>query len=229
MAILLAGVTEGFAQLDFLEEHELDGHDTGMRPHYLIDFDDDGDIDIFGRSEGAIIIFENDGDMDYDPHIIPEDGYAYLADVFPVDLDDDGDLDVVTAAYRPNNELAWWEKLDYGSEEYKAEKKKILITTIAQLEKELPGISSQIETSDVATPFTTFRYTNNWKAALGFIMTKTLAADMVMKPQYVLPGLDNFYMIGQWVKGFGVPMAATAGKEVIQKICKANGMKFKTK
>ena len=109
MAILLAGVTEGFAQLDFLEEHELDGHDTGMRPHYLIDFDDDGDIDIFGRSEGAIIIFENDGDMDYDPHIIPEDGYAYLADVFPVDLDDDGDLDVVTAAYRPNNELAWWE------------------------------------------------------------------------------------------------------------------------
>lgn len=127
------------------------------------------------------------------------------------------------------SELAWWEKLDYGSEEYKAEKKKILITTIAQLEKELPGISSQIETSDVATPFTTFRYTNNWKAALGFIMTKTLAADMVMKPQYVLPGLDNFYMIGQWVKGFGVPMAATAGKEVIQKICKANGMKFKTK
>ena len=91
----------------------------------------------------------------------------------------------------------------------------------------LPGISSQIETSDVATPFTTFRYTNNWKAALGFIMTKTLAADMVRKPQYRLPGLDDFYMIGQWVRGFGVPMAAFSGKEVIQNICKADGRRFK--
>ena len=78
---------------------------------------------------------------------------------------------------------------------YKAEKKKILDTTIAQLEQVLPGISSQIEVSDVATPCTTFRYTKNWKAALGFILTKTLAADMVMKPQYELPGLDDFYMI----------------------------------
>ena len=109
---------------------------------------------------------------------------------------------------------------------YKAEKKKILDTTIAQLEQVLPGISSQIEVSDVATPCTTFRYTKNWKAALGFILTKTLAADMVMKPQYELPGLDDFYMIGQWVKGFGAPTAALSGKEVIQNICKADGTKF---
>jgi len=124
------------------------------------------------------------------------------------------------------SDLAWWEKLGYASEEYKAEKKKILDTTITQLEQVLPGVSSQIETSDVATPFTTFRYTNNWKAALGFIMTKTLAAEMTMKPQYALPGLDDFYMIGQWVKGFGVPMAALSGKEVIQEICRADGKKF---
>ena len=125
------------------------------------------------------------------------------------------------------SDLAWWEQLGYASEGYKAEKEKILDTTIAQLEHVLPGISSQIETSDVATPFTTVRYTNNWKAALGFIMTETLAADMVMNPQYTLPGLDRFYMIGQWVKGFGVPMAASSGKEVIQKICRANGRRFK--
>jgi hypothetical protein len=34
-------------------------------------------------------------------------------------------------------------------------------------------------------------------------------------------------MIGLWVKGFGVPMAAASGKEVIQEICKADGRKFK--
>jgi phytoene dehydrogenase-like protein len=125
------------------------------------------------------------------------------------------------------SELAWWEQFGYPSEGYRAEKIKILDTTIAQLERVLPGISSQIETSDVATPFTTFRYTNNWKAALGFIMTQTLAAEMTRKPQYALPGLDGFYMIGQWVKGFGVPMAASSGKEVIQAVCSAGGSAFR--
>jgi len=119
-----------------------------------------------------------------------------------------------------------WEHLDYQSKEYDVEKNDILDTTIAQLEQVLPGISSQIETSDVATPFTMIRYTNNWKAAPGFMMTKDLAGEMTMNPQYALPGLDNFYMTGQWVKGFGVPMAAMSGKEVIQKICKADGRKF---
>ena len=125
------------------------------------------------------------------------------------------------------SKLAWWEKLGYKSEEYTAEKKKILETTIAQLEQVLPGISSQIETSDVATPYTIIRYTNNWKAAPGFMMTNTLVTEMTMKPQYSLPGLDHFYMTGQWVKGFGTPMAATSGKEVIKKICRADGRKFK--
>ncbi|MEW5873285.1 MAG: NAD(P)/FAD-dependent oxidoreductase [Chloroflexota bacterium] len=124
------------------------------------------------------------------------------------------------------SDLAWWEELGYQSEAYKAEKNKILDTTIAQLEQVLPGISSQIDTSDVATPFTTCRYTHNWKASLGFMMTETLAAEMVMKPQYALPGLDHFYMTGMWVKGFGVPLAAASGKEVIQKICNAGGRKF---
>jgi phytoene dehydrogenase-like protein len=127
------------------------------------------------------------------------------------------------------SDLNWWERIDYGSKEYMTEKKKILDITIIQLEKVLPGISSQIEVSDVATPFTTLRYTNNWKASPGFMMTKSLAGEMVMNTQYKLPGLDNFYMTGQWVKGFGVPMAAASGKEVIQNICKKDGRKFKVK
>jgi phytoene dehydrogenase-like protein len=125
------------------------------------------------------------------------------------------------------SDLAWWEKVGYQNEAYKAEKQRILEITIAQLEGVLSGISSQIETTDVATPFTTRRYVNNWKAGLGFMMTKTLGGEMVMNPQYSLPGLDRFYMIGLWVKGFGVPMAAASGKEVIQKICSVDGNKFK--
>ena len=59
------------------------------------------------------------------------------------------------------------------------------------------------------------------------MMTKRLAGEMVMNPQYSLPGLASFYMIGLWVKGFGVPLAAASGKEVIQKICKEDGRTFK--
>ena len=125
------------------------------------------------------------------------------------------------------SDLAWWEKFEYGSKEYKAEKQRILDTTVAQLELVLPGVSSQIEVSDVSTPFTTLRYTSNWQAAAGFMMTKALAAEMVFDPQYTLPGLEDFYMTGQWVKGFGTPLAAASGKEVIQKICKADGLRFK--
>ncbi|MBN1798944.1 MAG: NAD(P)/FAD-dependent oxidoreductase [Spirochaetales bacterium] len=126
-------------------------------------------------------------------------------------------------------DFARWEKIDYRSEKYKALKKDILETTIAQLEKTLPGISSQIEVSDVATPFTTIRYTNNWQAAFGFMLTKKIIENMVMKPQYTLPGLENFYMSGQWVRGPGVIMAAVSGKEVVQKICEADRRKFKVK
>ena len=72
-----------------------------------------------------------------------------------------------------------------------------------------------------------YSVTRRWQAALGFMMTKSNAATMYARPEYSLPGLDNFYMIGQWVKGLGVPTAAVTGKEVIQRICRADGEKFK--
>jgi len=39
-----------------------------------------------------------------------------------------------------------------------------------------------------------------------------------------LPGLENFYMAGQWVEpGGGVPTAAMSGRNVIRQICKQDG------
>ncbi len=127
------------------------------------------------------------------------------------------------------SDLSWWEQLSYPSEKYEAEKQKILATTIAQMERELPGLAEQIETTDVATPISWVRYTNNWQGALSFMMTKQMAAEMFKETRYDLPGLENFYIIGQWVKGLGVPVAALSGKEVIKKICKKSGKKFRVK
>jgi phytoene dehydrogenase-like protein len=47
--------------------------------------------------------------------------------------------------------------------------------------------------------------------------------------QKTLPGLENFYMAGQWVApGGGVPNAAMSGRNVIQIICKKEKRRFTT-
>ena len=127
----------------------------------------------------------------------------------------------VVAVLYPSD-LPGWERLGYASEAYQVAK--ILESTIAQLEQVLPGISSQIEASDVATPFATLRYVHTWQAVLGFTMTQEVARELVMNPQYALPGLEGFYMTGLW---FGVPMAAVSGKEVIREVCRADGKTFR--
>jgi phytoene dehydrogenase-like protein len=42
-----------------------------------------------------------------------------------------------------------------------------------------------------------------------------------------LPGLENFYICGQWVEpGGGLPTSAGSGRNVIGMICKRDGKKF---
>ena len=42
-----------------------------------------------------------------------------------------------------------------------------------------------------------------------------------------LPGLENFYMAGQWVEpGGGVPTAAQSGRRIIERLCKQDGKGF---
>ncbi len=44
-----------------------------------------------------------------------------------------------------------------------------------------------------------------------------------------LPGLDRFYMAGQWVEpGGGIPSAAFSARSVIQIICKRDRKPFQT-
>lgn len=113
----------------------------------------------------------------------------------------------------------WWKNIEYQSLEYKSAKEQILNTTIEQLELMLPGIASQIEVTDVATPYTTIRYTHNYKSGLGFIPTTQYMKEL-RNPSFQLEGLSGFYLAGQWVSGMGVPNAALSGKNVIDAICK---------
>lgn len=80
---------------------------------------------------------------------------------------------------------------------------------------------------DVATPYTFYRYTRNYRGAFeGWVPN----AETVRKPvSKTIPGLRNFYLCGQWVEpGGGVPTAIWSGRKVVKLICRENGVKFHT-
>jgi phytoene dehydrogenase-like protein len=69
---------------------------------------------------------------------------------------------------------------------------------------------------DVATPLTFWRSARAWRGAFeGWLPSNTFTH--VSKQ---LPGLEGFYMAGQWVEpGGGVPMAIMSGRHVIEILC----------
>ena len=82
-----------------------------------------------------------------------------------------------------------------------------------------------MEVVDVATPMTYERYTGNWQGSFEgwLVTTKTFGMSM----NKTLPGLRNFYMVGQWVEpGGGLPPAALSGRKVIQIVCKQDKKQF---
>lgn len=96
---------------------------------------------------------------------------------------------------------------------------------IARLEERFAGIADAVEMVDVATPVTWERYTGNWRGAYeGWMMDEDSFTSSMKKS---LPGLDRFYMAGQWVNpGGGIPTAIMSGNHTIQLICKQDGRRF---
>jgi phytoene dehydrogenase-like protein len=121
------------------------------------------------------------------------------------------------------SESAYWEKIYPDREKYVEEKKKIEEAVISRLEEIAPGIRKKIEVVDVTTPMTYIRYTNTWKgSAMGF------AKNVLLNLPRRLPGLKNFFMIGQWVGDMGVGGAAKSGRDIVQLICKQDRQRFVT-
>lgn len=144
----------------------------------------------------------------FDPTLAPP-GKTVLRMMFPADY-------------------AYWKNLRRNPGAYKAEKEKIVDMVLAMLEEHYPGLTEQVEMWDVATPITWERYTNNWKGSYeGWLATEKTRPPFQMRK--TLPGLENFYMAGQWVEpGGGLPAVAVSGRNVIQIICKRDKKPFKT-
>jgi phytoene desaturase len=121
----------------------------------------------------------------------------------------------------------YWVNLRQNREEYNSVKEKITQEIINCLEVYYPGLESQIEMIDVATPYTSWMYTLNDKGSpMGWMMTRNTLTELIPR---TLPGLDNFYMAGHWVlPGGGVPGSIYTGRNVVQFLCKKDGTEFKT-
>jgi phytoene dehydrogenase-like protein len=129
-----------------------------------------------------------------------------------------------------SSDQAYWQELYQEPERYEAEKKEIAAKVIHVLERRMPGIAEQIEVVDVSTPMTVVRYTGNWQGSQEgwLITTETFGIIMGKGMEKTLPGLDGFFMCGQWVEpGGGVPTAAASGKIAIKTICGKDKKKFR--
>ncbi len=120
----------------------------------------------------------------------------------------------------------YWKSLAADRRSYEIEKDRVACSVLDQMDKYLPGIKKQVEVKDVATPLTVERYTGNWhgmqawpsKAGLGLTPAEFYKE---------LPGLENFYMAGQWAGGtIDLASSAISGRRLIQFLCQSDGRQF---
>jgi phytoene dehydrogenase-like protein len=124
----------------------------------------------------------------------------------------------------------YWRDLAKDRKIYLRKKEEIGNIIIELLDKRFPGIASQVEAIDVATPLTFERYTGNRNGCFeGWLITPENSGVMMKPMQQSIPGLENFYMCGQWVEpGGGLPTAVMSGRRVVKSICREDKRKFKT-
>jgi phytoene dehydrogenase-like protein len=132
---------------------------------------------------------------------------------------------ILTVLLKSNYE--YWKGMRETRERYGAEKKAIADTVIAEVAKILPGIEKDIEVVDVTTPLTYERYTGSWQGSPQGWVTDLKTGNTGEAIPHTLPGLENFYMVGQWVGEEGCPGAAMSGRNRVQLLCKKDGKKFK--
>jgi phytoene dehydrogenase-like protein len=124
-------------------------------------------------------------------------------------------------------ETAWqpWRNLRDDREAYNAEKVNLAVQVLNSLSDVWPGIKEQVEMTDVATPYTYYRYTRNREGAYeGFAITPAAIRTQFYR---TLPGLRNFYMAGQWVSpGGGVIPTFMTGKHAVMLLCHRDGKGF---
>jgi len=122
----------------------------------------------------------------------------------------------------------WWSEKYKDKKQYLIEKEKLAEIVKSYAVKYYPEIKDKIEVIDVATPMTYVRYCNAWRGA--WMTSIPTPKSKIRFLPAKLEGLKNFSLAGQWIMPpGGLPTAVTTGKFAIQRLCKEDKKKFKTK
>ena len=130
-----------------------------------------------------------------------------------------------------DSEYDYWKELSGNKENYLAQKKRITDNVAEKLEKRFPGFTEHIEATDVVTPISVEHWTGGYRGfAQPWPPPKELAEEINKKGlSKTLPGLHNFYMVGQWAGGtFGITTVCLMGRNLVQGLCKKDNRPFKT-
>jgi phytoene dehydrogenase-like protein len=178
--------------------------------------------DLGGEPEFLMLLLDKDFVVD------PETRQNFLSfRVFNFDptLAPTGKTAVVCFLATYNHEY-WVSLRERDKAAYDAEKKRVAQDVIHIFERRFPAGKGKVEVADVATPSTVIRYTGNWKGSMeGWLMTPSTG----MRPlPPILPGLKDFYMVGQWVSpGGGLPSGLMTARNTTRMICRDNRVKWK--
>ena len=100
----------------------------------------------------------------------------------------------ITSMLGTYNHEFWVNLRENDNEKYNREKERIATEVIEALEERFGNIKSAIEVSDVSTPASIIRYTNNWKGS--FEGWQPGRGTLMLRMDKALPGLRNFYREG---------------------------------
>lgn len=122
----------------------------------------------------------------------------------------------------------YWKDLREDMRKYRREKEIIYKKVLKVLEERFSGIGGQVEVFDVTTPVTVERFTHNFHGLQPWPVLDGEMKVMMGGLSKTLPGLKNFYMVGQWAGAMiGISNAAVTGRNVIKELCKKDKKKFR--
>lgn len=124
------------------------------------------------------------------------------------------------------DDYEYWRKLkDNNSKKYYIEKDNIAKEIMKRIEKIYPETKGNFEVYDVSTPVTHERYCGAYKGA--WMAFDTIPGVKSMTHKGKINGISKLHIAGQWVMApGGLPVACLSGKWAIQRICKAEKIKF---
>jgi len=116
-----------------------------------------------------------------------------------------------------------WAALREDRAAYDLAKEQVASDIVSRLEAHYPGITGQVELTDVVTPHTMWRYTLNDRGAyMGWLPP---AEEMLKSMPRALPGLRGFYMAGQWSTPGGSALTSLySGKQAVQVMAYDDGL-----